>query len=970
MRGIRRQTLMVGALAVACVFAVAGAFVVHLHTQAVDAAEHELNRLSAVLAEQTARTLQSADLILESAEERLNVAELEQGRELDTTYLMLNDKVRGSPQIRQMTVIGSDGTVLVSSRFFPPRNDTLADRPYFVDRRDDATPGFRVHDPIQSRIDNAWVLIVSRRLSRPDGSFAGIVTVGLDLGYLESVYKVAAAPSRSSIALFRKDGTLLARVPHIDAAMGRSFAATDNFTRFDAIKRGGMIKLPSAFDGVVRYFSARDVVGYGLTLFSSIDETEVLAGWRREAGFITVMALAAIAAIMLLVISLHRNARRLQQETALLQDAIDALGDGLVIYDADDRLVMFNRRFREIRSMNPLSTVPGTPFADILRSSVACGETPMPPEGIEAWIARRIEQRRNPTGSQLLERKGRFLRVVDRRTRDGRLVSIHSDVTEIKRAEDRLRASEDEVRRQAVILQDAVDALADGFVLYDKDDRMIMCNRKYRELHAANPLVAIPGSRFEDVFRFGIEHGEMQVAPDGIEALVQARLARHRNPAEAFEQRSGGKWLRISERRTSDGGTVGIHADITELKNVQAEAENARARMADWAEVATDWFWEFDTEERFTYLSDGFEKATGISAIGRIGAWRFDIARDYDPHKPEWRDQLNAVAARQPFRDFVFSATAPDGSIRYISTSGKPLYDEDGRYLGYRGSSRNVTARIASERAMAKQADELAAMVHDLERARVDAVNARVAADAANQAKSQFLANMSHELRTPLNAILGFAELMREAVIGPLDARYREYARDIFSSGSHLLRLIDDILDLSKIEVGRLDLREESLDLGELLVECRRLLMDRAAQGEVQLLERLPADLPMVFVDRLRLKQVLLNLLSNAVKFTHPGGSVTVDVERTEAGGIAIIVTDTGIGMDPDKVETALQPFQQLDASLARQYEGTGLGLPLAKKLTELHGGTLEIVTALGRGTSIRVILPAGRVLTRLVAAR
>jgi len=973
MLGIRRQTLLVGAFAVACVLGAAGGFVLHLRDQAVDAAERELNRLSAVLAEQTARTFQSADLILESVEERLNIAELEQGRELDSTYLMLTDKARGSPQIRQITVIGAEGRVLVSSRFAQRTNAWLDDRPYFMARRDDPSPGFRVHDPIRSRIDNAWVLIVSRRLSQPDGGFAGLLTIGLDLRYLESVYQTASSPSRSSISLFRKDGTLLARVPHVDKFMGRSFAGTENFARFSGnavIKGGGMIKLHSAFDGVVRYFSARDVVGYGLTLFSSIDEAEVLAGWRREAAFIGVLALAAIAAILLLIVSLRRNARRLQQETALLQDAIDALGDGLVIYDENDRFVMCNQRFREIRGTNPLSSQPGALFADILRSSVASGETPMPPEGVEAWVARRLAERRNPTGSQLMERGGRFLRVVDRRTRDGRLVSIHSDVTEIKRAEDRLRATEDEVRRQAVILQDAVDALADGFVLYDKDDRMVLSNRKYRELHSTNPLVSVPGSRFEDVFRQGIETREVSASPDQIEALVQERLARHRNPTDAFEQRSGSRWLRISERRTSDGGTVGIHADITELKKVQADAENARARMADWAGVSIDWFWEFDPDERFTYISEGLEKATGLSAAGRIGTWRFELARDYDPHKPEWREHLDAVAARQPFRDFVFATTAADGSIRYISTSGKPIYDENGRFLGYRGSSRNVTMRIAHERALARQTDELAAMVHDLERARVDAVNARVAADAANQAKSQFLANMSHELRTPLNAILGFAELMREAVIGPLDARYQEYARDIYSSGSHLLRLIDDILDLSKIEVGRLDLREESLDLGELLVECRRLLMDRARQGEVDLIEHLPADLPMVFVDRLRLKQVLLNLLSNAIKFTPPAGRVTVDVVRSEAGGIAIVVADTGIGMDPDKVDTALQPFQQLDASLARRYEGTGLGLPLAKKLTELHGGALEIVTAPKRGTTIRVLLPAARVLDRLAAVR
>jgi PAS domain S-box-containing protein len=242
-------------------------------------------------------------------------------------------------------------------------------------------------------------------------------------------------------------------------------------------------------------------------------------------------------------------------------------------------------------------------------------------------------------------------------------------------------------------------------------------------------------------------------------------------------------------------------------------------------------------------------------------------------------------------------------------------------------------------------------------------IEAKEGAELASRAKSTFLANMSHELRTPLNAVIGFAELIGLQVNGPVGhERYLEYARDIRVSGEHLLTLINDILDLSRIEAGAVELNEDDIACAELIDSCARLIAGQAARAGLTLEVAPGADLPAIRGDRRRLRQVLLNLLSNAVKFTPRGGRVRLWGERRVDGGLALCVGDTGIGMSAEGIVQALTPFKQLDSSLARRYEGAGLGLPLAKNLAELHGGRLELDSDVGRGTTAGCWLPPARV--------
>jgi signal transduction histidine kinase len=236
---------------------------------------------------------------------------------------------------------------------------------------------------------------------------------------------------------------------------------------------------------------------------------------------------------------------------------------------------------------------------------------------------------------------------------------------------------------------------------------------------------------------------------------------------------------------------------------------------------------------------------------------------------------------------------------------------------------------------------------------------ARDAAEHANRAKSAFLANMSHELRTPLNAILGYAELVRDG-LGPEPPQ--SYAGTIVDAGQHLLTLIDEILDLSRIESGHMRFVEEAVDLNDSIRSVCRILDHRAVSRGINLERRAAPDLPPLRADPVRLKQILLNLCGNAIKFTPPGGTVLITTSHDQ-GGVLVTIADTGIGMVADDVPRALEPFGQLENGPSRKFGGTGLGLPIAKALTELHGGTLEIVTAPGRGTAIMVQFPAERIL-------
>ncbi|GAK44284.1 integral membrane sensor signal transduction histidine kinase [Tepidicaulis marinus] len=284
---------------------------------------------------------------------------------------------------------------------------------------------------------------------------------------------------------------------------------------------------------------------------------------------------------------------------------------------------------------------------------------------------------------------------------------------------------------------------------------------------------------------------------------------------------------------------------------------------------------------------------------------------------------------------------------------------------------KHLAGRNAQEaERMRRYAEELEITRDELEAVRDNLLSALEAAAAGSQAKSQFLAAISHELRTPLNAIIGFSEMMAHEHFGPLpNDHYREYTGHIHESGRHLLALINDILDFSKLDAGRLELEEAPLEVGMAIDAAHRMISHLAESGEISVHVSETAHLPLIDGDERRVRQILLNILSNAVKFTPKGGSVAISAQLRDTGELSIDIRDTGIGIARKDIALAMENFGQIDNSLHRQYEGTGLGLPLSRRLMELHGGRLELESEVGVGTCVSLVFPAGRVLAATIQA-
>jgi two-component system, cell cycle sensor histidine kinase PleC len=407
------------------------------------------------------------------------------------------------------------------------------------------------------------------------------------------------------------------------------------------------------------------------------------------------------------------------------------------------------------------------------------------------------------------------------------VIGIAIDVTEQINLAEKTEAAD-------VRLRDAIESISEAFVVWDTDNRLVLCNSKFQSLHGLAEDAVKPGTRYETV----------------VTASARPVIRTHSNGerrgehARTFEaQLEDGRWLHISERRTKDGGFVSVGTDITPLKRHEEKLlESERRLMATVADLRSSQHALERQTEQLAYLAEKY----------------------------------------------------------------------------------------------AEQKDR---------------------AEEANQAKSEFLANMSHELRTPLNAIIGFSEIMESGMFGPLGAsKYHEYCRDIRDSGNYLLDVINDILDMSKIEAGRTTLDFQDVDLAQIIADAVRVLSARAAEKRLEIkLEAAPAI--RLKADRRALKQVALNLLSNAVKFTPEGGRVTVRA-RTVGDVVTLAIEDTGIGIPKEALKNLGRPFEQVESQLTKSHKGSGLGLAIAKSLTDLHGGSMRIRSTQGVGTIVLVRLP------------
>ena len=637
-----------------------------------------------------------------------------------------------------------------------------------------------------------------------------------------------------------------------------------------------------------------------------------------------------------------------------LATAIESISEGIVIYDAEERFVMCNSTYRTFYTETLDLQKPGTKYEFLVRAAVARGQFTIPTGmSTEDFIQSRLAKFRS-TGETIIRqiKDGRWIQISERRMPDGGVIRVTTDITALKHNEEaRIEALRRE-REAENRLIDAIESISEGVVLYDAQERFVMCNSTYRNFYPDTADLHRPGTRFEDLVRAAFERGQSRLSSNlAMERHIQERLASFRNPGDAIVRHlNTGKWVQISERRTPDGGIVSVTSDITTLKQNEDQRldalrreQMAQTRLFDAIESISEGLILYDADERFVLCNSRHREMHPETA---------------DLHKPGMTFEQLLRASVERGQIILPYGAQPEAFIqnrlRQFRNPGEPIERQliNGRWI-----------HVSEQRTPDGGVIRVTTDITPIKRHEEALIAARDAAEAANQSKSNFLATMSHELRTPLHAILGLSEMIRDQAHGQDIGSYAQYGRLIHDSGRHLLTLISDILDMSKIEAGRYELKDEEVSLGGLAKNCLSIVSTRAKTANVEITVTAKQEGPVVRADRRAVTQVLLNLMSNGIKFTPAGGQVTVSVMIEPDGQAAVQVRDTGIGIAPEDIERVMQPFAQVDPSHARKYEGTGLGLSISKRLIELHDGSIELVSSPGQGVIATVRFPRERVL-------
>ncbi|MBT3885461.1 MAG: PAS domain S-box protein [Rhodospirillaceae bacterium] len=483
----------------------------------------------------------------------------------------------------------------------------------------------------------------------------------------------------------------------------------------------------------------------------------------------------------------------------------------------------------------------------------------------------------------------------------------------------------------------ALNEIASAVTYFDADDHFLFCNQRQHEMFPELQHLYIPGANYRSIVGYIAEHDVLSTGTLGAAEWTEITLARHQSMESGYELPYGdGKFLLCERYRTEDGGTLLVYTEITERKKFeQGEAENAHRTRA--------------------FLNATSEFAALVEPDGRI----VDVNTSMAAKLQRSRDQLIGenyfslqpadIARRQ--HSYLSQVVEFQSPCRFEDQSKGSWYEHN--YYPVSDAKNRLS--------------QVAIYIRDIsheKQAEISLQDAKLAAEEANRAKSEFLANMSHELRTPLNAIIGFSDALSEEIFGALgNEKQREYVLNIGQSGNHLLALINDILDVSAIEAGKLDLDDDEVDLALLMDHCVRLMQVRSADANLDIHQHFPMQLPKIIGDERRIRQIFLNLLSNAIKFTPEGGNIRLESELPAVGGIQIICTDSGIGMNEGEVTLALTKFGQVDNDLTPRNHGTGLGLPLTQRLIESHGGTLVLNSVPGSGTKAIITFPESRIL-------
>ncbi|MGE5148045.1 MAG: PAS-domain containing protein [Candidatus Eiseniibacteriota bacterium] len=626
--------------------------------------------------------------------------------------------------------------------------------------------------------------------------------------------------------------------------------------------------------------------------------------------------------------------RKLASTHARLVDAFKHGPAAMAYFDADDRLVLCNDAYQaHFRGDDRGPAVAGTPHLELLERFAALNLARDSGWTADAWAHARVA-RSGPGGARYDGpiKDGRWLQFADHPTADGGHIVVATDITDIKRQTAALA-------QESKLFQSLIENLHDGLLLFDFDLRLLASNGRYAEMFDLPEHLVRPGASVAEIIRYNAERGIY--GPGYIEGHVSMRVEQARQADGFVDERHlpDGTIIELVSRPVPGVGIMNSYYDITDRRRADQALRESEERYRALVELSPDCIM-IRVGETLVFINPAGARLFGAERPDQIvGRSIWEFVPDSSREKLTGRFVAGDLGdAALPLDEYQYLRL--DGAVVDVEAVAMPFVYRNERAV-------QIVARDISDR----------------KRAEAELKLAKEQAELASRAKSEFLANMSHELRTPLNAVIGFSEIIKDEVLGRDPDKYRVYAGDIHASGVHLLSLINDILDLSKIEAGKAELTEAEVDLAEVVRSSVRLIRERAEAAEIGVTVTLPPALPRLWAERRALKQVLLNLLSNAIKFTPAGGQVTVGAGVEADKSLRLWVADTGIGISAKDIERALTPFGQVGSPLTRDHQGTGLGLPLSRALVELHGGRLELVSRPGVGTTVSVILPARRVI-------
>ena len=516
-----------------------------------------------------------------------------------------------------------------------------------------------------------------------------------------------------------------------------------------------------------------------------------------------------------------------------------------------------------------------------------------------------------------------------------RMVGICQDVSELVL----LQEEAEEGRRKQRELLDSMFTFVGLFTL---DGTLVDANRAAIEAFGLRRKDVI-GRKIWDTYYWSHSPEVQAAVRESIARAAKGEVVRGDHVVRVGE----GQYLTVDlihcPLRDRDGQVVqviGSAVDITERVKAEQASQQVRVKLEQAQRIANIGSWEWDFQTGKLSWSDHCFRLVGLEPDGEPPSIERFMSFVHPDDRPRLEETVRRGVEEGLSCDYDHRVVWPNGEVRVLHQLGEVKRDAKGRPVKMIGTTQDVT---------------------EINRARAELVESKLKAEAANQAKSRFVASMSHELRTPLNAIIGFSELLQNDDGLLSDDRRKEYARDIHNSGKHLLSVINDILDISRIEAGKVTLDEDATPVADLIDSAYRMMRPRAEETGVAVACKVDPRVTNVQADRRLLLQTLLNLASNAVKFTERGGRVDIEARLSSEGGVDLMVRDTGIGMSADDIARVGEPFLQIDGRLARKFEGTGLGLVIAKRLIEMHGGQLCIESTLGQGTTMLLRLPASR---------